>query len=119
MNIGYARVSTNEQDTSLQINALHEIGCEKVFEEKASGAQKDRPALIGALEFMRDGDTLVVWKLDRLARSTRQLIETVEDLENRGIGLRSLKENIDTTSPGGRLIFHVIAALAEFERDMI
>lgn len=119
MKIGYARVSTNDQDTALQLDALKEAGCERVFEEKASGAQKNRPALIAALEFMREGDVLVVWRLDRLARSTRQLIETVEDLEQRGIGFQSLRENIDTTSPGGRLIFHVFAALAEFERDMI
>ena len=119
MKVGYARVSTNQQDTALQTDALEAAGCEKLFEETASGAQKDRPALVSALNFMREGDTLVVWKLDRLARSTRQLIETVEDLEHRGIGFQSLKENIDTTSPGGRLIFHVFAALAEFERDMI
>lgn len=119
MHIGYARVSTNQQDTALQTDALNAAGCKKLFEETASGAWKNRPALAAALNFMRDGDTLVVWKLDRLARSTRQLIETVEDMEQRGIGFQSLQENIDTTSPGGRLVFHVFAALAEFERDMI
>lgn len=119
MKVGYARVSTHEQDTTLQRVALEEAGCGKVFEETASGAQRDRPALAEALAFMRDGDTLVVWKLDRLARSTKQLIETVEGLEARGVGFLSLTEKIDTTSAGGRLIFHVFAALAEFERGLI
>lgn len=119
MKIGYARVSTQEQDSHLQTHALSEAGCERIFEEKASGAQRDRPELKGALEYLRPGDALVVWKLDRLARSLRQLIETVEDLQDRGIGFVSLTEGIDTTSPGGKLIFHVFGALAEFEREMI
>ncbi len=119
MKVGYARVSTHEQDTTLQRVALEEAGCGKVYEETASGAQRDRPALAEALGFMREGDTLVVWKLDRLARSTKQLIETVEGLEARGVGFLSLTEKIDTTSAGGRLIFHVFAALAEFERGLI
>ena len=96
MLIGYARVSTQDQNPALQLDALKREGCEKIFKEKASGAQRDRPKLKAALEFMRKGDTLVVWKLDRLARSIRQLIETIEDLEKRGIGFRSLTEAIDT-----------------------
>jgi DNA invertase Pin-like site-specific DNA recombinase len=119
MLIGYARVSIQEQDPALQHDALQQIGCDKVFTEKASGAQRDRPQLIAALDYMREGDTLVVWKLDRLARSLRQLIETVEMLEARNIGFRSLTEAIDTTSPGGKLVFHIFASLAEFERDII
>lgn len=117
--VGYARVSTLEQDTSLQLDALRADGCEKLFEEKASGAQRDRPQLQAALDYMRAGDTLVVWKLDRLARSMRQLIETVEDLHSREIGFRSLTEAIDTTTAGGKLIFHIFGALAEFERAVI
>ena len=112
MLVGYARVSTQDQDTSLQRVALEGAGCDRVFQETASGAQRDRPELLAALEYMREGDTLVVWKLDRLARSLKQLIETVEALEQRGVGFRSLTENIDTTSPGGKLIFHIFAALA-------
>ncbi len=119
MLIGYARVSTHEQNLSLQLDALEQAGCDKVFTEKATGAQRDRPQLIGALEYMRAGDTLVVWKLDRLARSLRQLIDTVEMLEQRSIGFRSLTEAIDTTSAGGKLIFHIFASLAEFERGII
>lgn len=119
MLVGYARVSTHDQDAALQRVALEKAGCGRLFEETASGAQRDRPQLAAALEYMREGDQLVVWKMDRLARSVRQLIETVEDLEVRGIGFRSLTENIDTTSPGGKLVFHLFAALAEFERGLI
>jgi DNA invertase Pin-like site-specific DNA recombinase len=119
MLVGYARVSTQDQKPALQCDALKAAGCEKIFEEKASGAQRERPQLMAALAFMRDGDTLVVWKLDRLARSIRQLIETVEALEERGIGLRSITEAIDTTTSGGKLVFHIFAALAEFERSII
>jgi DNA invertase Pin-like site-specific DNA recombinase len=119
MLIGYARVSTQDQNPALQLDALKEAGCEKTFTEKASGAQRDRPELKAAIEFMRKGDTLVVWKLDRLARSLKQLITTVEDLESQGIGFRSLTEAIDTTTSGGRLIFHIFASLAEFERSVI
>jgi DNA invertase Pin-like site-specific DNA recombinase len=104
---------------SLQLDALHGAGCEKVFTEKASGAQRERPRLQEALAYMRKGDTLVVWKLDRLARSLKQLIETVEELGGRGIGLKSVTESIDTTTTGGRLVFHIFAALAEFERGVI
>lgn len=119
MKIGYARVSTREQELALQEEALSEAGCSRIFTETASGAQRDRPELAKAIEYLRPGDVLVVWKLDRLARSVRQLIETVEDLAARGIGFVSLTESIDTTSPGGRLIFHVFGALAEFERELI
>ena len=112
MLVGYARVSTQEQELALQLDALKAAGCSKVFEEKASGAQRERPALKAALEYMREGDTLVVWKLDRLARSLKQLIETVEAMGEQGIGQRSLTEAIDTTSSGGRLVFQLFAALA-------
>ena len=119
MLVGYARVSTQDQDPALQLDALGKAGCEKIFTEKASGAQRDRPELEAAIGYMRKGDTLIAWKLDRLARSIKQLIETVEDLEERGIGFRSLTEAIDTTTNGGRLVFHIFAALAEFERSII
>ena len=119
MFIGYARVSTQDQDLALQLDALREAGCERVFTEKASGAQRERPQLRAALSYMRAGDTLVVWKLDRLARSLKQLIETVESLGERSFGLRSLTEAIDTTTSGGRLVFHLFASLAEFERSII
>jgi len=119
LRVGYARVSTRDQETHLQIDALQAHGCERIFEEKASGAQRDRPELKAAIDYLRAGDVLVVWKLDRLARSLRQLIETVEGLQEKGIGFVSLTEGIDTTSPGGKLVFHVFGALAEFEREMI
>ena len=120
MLIGYARVSTQEQNLDLQTIALKEAGCKKIFTEKASGAQRDRPELIAAMEYVRPGeDVLVVWKLDRLARSLKQLIETVEKFEAQNIGLLSLTESINTTTSGGRLIFHIFASLAEFERSII
>jgi len=119
MLVGYARVSTLDQKSALQTDALTVVGCERIFTEKASGAQRDRPELKAALAYLRQGDTLVVWKLDRLARSMRQLIETVEDLQARGIELRSLTESIDTATSGGRLVFHIFGALAEFERAVI
>lgn len=119
MLIGYARVSTQDQNPELQLDALKQAGCKKVFTEKASGVQRGRPQLKAALEYMREGDTLVVWKLDRLARSLKQLIETVEDMKDRQKGFRSLTESIDTTTSGGRLVFHIFAALAEFERSII
>jgi DNA invertase Pin-like site-specific DNA recombinase len=121
MLIGYARVSTQDQNADLQCDALRASGCEKIFVELASGGQRDRPQLKAALDYARPdaGDVLVVWRLDRLARSLVQLIETVEKLERRGIGFRSLTEAIDTTSAGGRLIFHVFGAMAEFERAVI
>lgn len=119
MLIGYARVSTQDQKSELQLDALRGVGCEKIFTETASGSQRDRPQLKAALEYVRSGDTLVVWKLDRLARSLKQLIETIEQLKEREIEFRSLTEAIDTATPGGRLTFHIFAALAEFERSLI
>jgi DNA invertase Pin-like site-specific DNA recombinase len=119
MLLGYARVSTKDQDTALQEDALRKAGVERIFSEKASGAKVDRPELAKALEFMRDGDTLVVWKLDRLARSMRQLIETVEVLRRRKINFHSITENIDTSTAAGELHFHLFGALAQFERSLI
>jgi len=117
--VGYARVSTRDQTVSLQLDALREAGCERIFEEIASGTQRDRPQLAAALDYMRPGDTLVAWKLDRLARSTKQLIETVEELARRKIGFRCLTQDIDTTTAGGRLVFTIFSAIAEFEREII
>lgn len=116
---GYARVSTLDQNLDLQRDALAKAGCDRVFEDTASGAKAERAGLEQALSHLRDGDTLVVWKLDRLGRSLKHLIETVQELEKRGIGFKSLQESIDTTTSGGKLIFHIFAALAEFERDII
>jgi DNA invertase Pin-like site-specific DNA recombinase len=117
--IGYARVSTAEQDTALQTDALRKVGCDKIFEDTASGAKAERPGLAAALAYVREGDTLVVWRLDRLGRSLPHLIETIGALEARGVGFRSLTEAIDTTTSGGRLIFHVFGALGQFERALI
>jgi DNA invertase Pin-like site-specific DNA recombinase len=117
--VGYARVSQATQDAALQVEALKGAGCKRIFTETASGAQRDRPELAKALDYLREGDVLTVWKLDRCSRSLKQLIETVEMLGERGIGFRSLTENIDTTTPGGRLIFHVFGSLAQFERELI
>jgi DNA invertase Pin-like site-specific DNA recombinase len=117
--IGYARVSTTDQDLALQLDALAKAGCASVFEDKASGTKADRPGLAAALGFVREGDILTVWKLDRLGRSLPHLIETVNALETRGVSFRSLTEAIDTTTPGGRLIFHIFGALGQFERDLI
>lgn len=121
MLVGYARVSTQDQKPELQLDALVAAGCERIFVEKASGAQRERPELKASLDFLRSGagDVLVVWKLDRLARSLSQLIHTVEDLEKRGVAFRSLTEAIDTTSAPGRLVFHIFGAIAEFERSII
>ena len=118
-NVGYARVSTQDQNLSLQLDALAAAGCGKVFEDRASGVRADRAGLQAALDYMRDGEVLVVWKLDRLGRSLPHLIETVTDLAMRGVGFRSLTEAIDTTTPGGRLVFHIFGALSQFERDLI
>jgi DNA invertase Pin-like site-specific DNA recombinase len=117
--LGYARVSTTDQQPHLQVDALEQAGCDRVFTETASGTRADRPTLEQLLDQLRPGDTLVVWKLDRLGRSLRHLVYTVSGLAGRGIGFRSLQEAIDTTTPGGKLVFHVFAALAEFERDLI
>jgi DNA invertase Pin-like site-specific DNA recombinase len=119
MRIGYARVSTQDQYPALQLDALRAAGCAEVFVERASGAQRDRPPLQAALSYARPGDMLVVWKLDRLARSLKQLIERIELLAVREIGFHSLTEAIETTTAGGRLVFHIFASLAEFERAII
>ena len=120
MRVGYARVSTTDQNPELQLEALRRAGCEKLFTEKASGARDDRPELARILDdVLRAGDTLVVWKLDRLARSLKKLIATAEELEREKIGLVSLTESIDTTTPGGMLTFHVFGAIAQFERALI
>ena len=119
MLIGYARVSTIEQDVALQTDALQQAGCERIFQDKISGAKAERPGLQEAINYVRKGDSLVVWRLDRLGRSLKHLIETVGQLEEKGIGFRSLQEAIDTTTSGGRLIFHIFGALAEFERNLI
>jgi len=119
MLVGYARVSTTDQNLDLQTDALQAAGCERLLTDTVSGAKVDRPGLTAALTACRTGDTLVVWKLDRLGRSLQHLVETVRDLGDRGVGFKSLQENIDTTTSGGRLIFHIFASLAEFERDLI
>ncbi len=119
MKIGYARVSTAEQNLDLQRDALDKAGCKRIFHDTASGAQDERRGLLDAISHAREGDTIVVWKLDRLGRSLKHLVETVTNLQAQNIGFQSLQESIDTTTPGGKLIFHVFAALAEFERDLI
>jgi len=119
MLIGYARVSTLDQNPDLQIDALNQAECERIFTEKASGAKTDRPQLQAALDFMREGDTLVVWKLSRLARSIKQVIETAKALEERGAGLKVITQRIDTTTPEGRLFFHITAAFDQFQRELI
>lgn len=117
--LGYARVSTVEQNADLQRDALKAAGCYRIFVDTASGKLDERPQLTAVLDQLRPGDTLVVWRLDRLGRSLRHLIETVTGLAERDVAFRSLTESIDTTTPGGRLIFHVFGALAEFERELI
>ncbi len=116
---GYARVSTLQQDEALQDDALQAAGCDRIFVDKASGKLESRPALDALLEQARPGDTVVVWRLDRLGRSLRHLIETVSELQRRDVAFMSLTENIDTSTPGGKLVFHLFGALAEFERDLI
>jgi len=119
MKIGYIRISKHEQNEALQRDALQEAGCEHYFSDTMTGVKFERKGLEKALAYMRSGDTLVVWKLDRLGRSLKDLIETLNLLNNRGINFISLTESIDTTTPGGKLIFHLMGALAEFERDLI
>ena len=119
MLIGYARVSTVDQDTALQLDALSRAGCERVFEERASGAKSDRPVLAEVMDYAREGDVVVVWRLDRFGRSLKDLISNVEILRERGVGFRSLTEAVDTTSSTGKLVFHIFGALAEFERELI
>jgi DNA invertase Pin-like site-specific DNA recombinase len=119
MLIGYARISTTDQTLDLQRDALTKAGCSRIFTDTASGAQLERTGLTDALSHVREGDILVVWKLDRLGRSLKDLITRITELETRKIGFRSLTEQIDTTTSGGKLIFHIFGALAEFERDII
>ncbi len=119
MRMGYARVSTKEQNVELQVDALKEAQCEQIFEEIASGAKTTRPVLDDLLSRLRSGDVLVIWKLDRLGRSLKHLVTLTNDLLERQIGLVSLNDPIDTTTPQGRLIFNIFASLAEFERDLI
>jgi DNA invertase Pin-like site-specific DNA recombinase len=119
MQIGYARVSTDDQHLDLQRDALRQAGCERVFEDTASGAKAERVGLAALMEVLRPGDTVVIWRMDRLGRSLKDLIALVERLEAVGVGLHSLQEKIDTTSSGGRLVFHLFGALAEFERNLV
>ena len=119
MLIGYARVSTDDQNLNLQMDALQQAGCEKIYSDRISGAKALRPGLSLALEVARTGDVLMVWRLDRLGRSLKDLIEIMTTLDERGIGLQSLQESISTTNNSGRLIFHLFGALAEFERNLI
>ena len=119
MLIGYARVSTSDQTLDLQKDALEKAGCDRIFTETASGSKAERIGLEKALNYVRPGDTLVVWRLDRLGRSLPHLIETITSLNNRKIGFKSITESIDTTTSGGKLVFHIFGALAEFEREII
>jgi DNA invertase Pin-like site-specific DNA recombinase len=119
MLIGYARVSTVDQTLALQQDALTKAGCEKIFTDTVSGSVAERPGLAEALNFARSGDTLVVWRLDRLGRNLRHLIDTVNTLKKRDVQFRSLQEQVDTSTSGGKLVFHLFGMLAEFERDLI
>ncbi len=119
MKVGYARVSTAEQYLRMQEDALKSAGCEEIYTDVISGVKSHRPGLDEALNYLREGDTLVVWKLDRLGRSIQHLIHTITYLLDKKIGFKSLQENIDTSTSGGKLIFHIFSALAEFERDLI
>lgn len=119
MNIGYARVSTQDQNLDLQVDALSKAGCEKIYEEKTSGSKAERSELQDMLKHIRRGDNLIIWKLDRLGRNLKHLIELVGELEQKGVGLISLQEKIDTTTANGKLIFHIFCSLAEFEREII
>lgn len=119
MIIGYARVSTQDQNAELQTDALKQAGCQEIFIEKMTGTHRLRPELSSCLRTLRKGDTLVVWRMDRLARSLKDLVEIIEDLHKREVGFRSLTESIDTTSASGKLIFHIFGALAEFEHSLI
>ena len=119
MKIGYARVSTADQNPELQSDALEKAGCEKIYTDMASGAKDDRPQLLVMLNNLRPGDTVVVWRLDRLGRSLKHLLQTVEGLEEKNIGFISTEEGFDTTTSGGKLIFQIFGALGEFERNLI
>ncbi|WP_339349098.1 recombinase family protein [uncultured Alteromonas sp.] len=119
MILGYARVSTQEQSIDLQLDALNKAGCDEVYQEKYSGKSRNRPELEFCLRTLREGDVLVVWKLDRLARSLKDLVDIINELENKRVGFRSITESIDTTTTGGKLVFHIFGALAEFEHNLI
>jgi DNA invertase Pin-like site-specific DNA recombinase len=119
MLIGYARVSTQDQTLDLQTDALKRVGCEKLFTDTNSGMKSERPGLQEAMNHLRTGDTFIVWRLDRLGRTLKHLIATITDLNDKGIGFKSLLENMDTITSGGKLIFHIFCALAEFEREVI
>jgi DNA invertase Pin-like site-specific DNA recombinase len=119
MKIGYARVSTQDQDLSLQLDALQAAGCGKIYKEKMTGSTRERPELQKLLDQLREGDVVVIWKLDRLARSLKDLVNLVNEIQEKGGALHSLNDQIDTTTPHGKFTFHVFAALAEFERDII
>ncbi len=119
MLIGYVRVSTSDQNLDLQLDALKQVGCDKIYKDVASGAKDDRVGLTEVLNYIRKGDTLVVWRLDRLGRSLRHLIDTINQINDQGSYFRSIQESIDTSTSGGKLIFHIFGALAEFERDII
>lgn len=117
--IGYARVSSDEQTLDLQLDALKEAGCSKIFRETVSGSRSERPELAKALDYVREGDVFMVWRLDRLGRSLKHLIETVNAFDDRGVSFVSIQENLDTTTPAGLLVFHVFGAISQFERDLI
>lgn len=119
MQIGYARVSSDDQNLDLQYDALKAAGCKKIFDDRVTGAHAQRPGLDRLLETVREGDCVIVWRLDRLGRSLKDLLDVVAKLESTGVELSSLKEKIDTSSSGGRLVFHIFAAIAEFERNLI